>query len=134
MRWCVMPRKPKAAPVEYAYIPLFQIPIYNGKVLLCLTREEWASIALAYDGEPDTENCKGLSIRYLNEEGRTYVVGVFDGTIDTFAHELAHAAFRILGDVGVPVEDEGAANEAYAYLLGWLFKEIFPVFQSKRQP
>jgi hypothetical protein len=128
-----MARKQRSEPVEYAYIPLFQIPIYGGKVLLCRTREEWASIALMYEGEPDTENCKGLSIRYLNGEGRTYVIGIFDGAVDTFVHELDHATFHILGDVGVPVEDGGAANEAHAYLLGHLFKEIFPVFQNSEK-
>jgi len=124
-----MARKPKAEPVAYAYIPLFQIPIYNGKVLLCVTREEWAGVALMYEGDPDTEGCKGLAIRYLNSEGRTYVIGVFDGAADTFLHELDHTTFHILGDVGIPLED-GGANEAHTYLLSWLFRETFPVFQA----
>ena len=123
-----MARKRKAEPVAYLEIPLFPIPIYAGKLMVCLTRDEWASLAEAYDSDPDTEGCKGLCIRYRSDaDGRVYAIGVFDGTIDTFMHELAHAAFFILGDVGVPVED-GGNNEAYTYLLGFMVREALPVF------
>ncbi|MET3232268.1 UNVERIFIED_ORG: hypothetical protein ABIC54_004473 [Burkholderia sp. 1263] len=122
-----MARKPKATP-GYFEIPVFPIPIFGGKLLLCVTREEWSSVAYQYDSDPDTDGCKGLSIQYRTpEEGRVYCIGVFDGAIDTFVHELAHAVFHILGDVGIPVED-GAANEAFAYIQGHLMKESFPSF------
>lgn len=121
-------RKPKTSP-EHFYIPFFPIPIFGGTLLLCMTREEWASVAMLYEGDPDTDNCKGLAIRYLSSDGRTYVIGVFDGAIDTFVHELAHTVFHILGDVGVPVE-AGEANECFTYLQAWLVKEVFPVFQA----
>lgn len=124
-----MTRKPKTSPVQWLEIPAFPIPIYAGKVLLCVTRDEWSSVAVAYDGDPETDGCKGLAIRYLNEEGRTYTIGVFDGAADTFLHELDHTTFHILGDVGIPLED-GGANEAHTYLLSWLFRETFPVFQA----
>ncbi|TCG09346.1 hypothetical protein BZM27_05965 [Paraburkholderia steynii] len=125
-----MPRKPKTAPVEWLEIPVFPIPIYAGKVLLCVTRDEWSSVAHAYDSDPDTDGCKGLAIRHLNDDGRTYVIGVFDGATDTFVHELAHTVFHLLGDVGIPVES-GEANEAFTYLIGWLMREVFPVFLAR---
>jgi hypothetical protein len=115
---------------DYFEIPVFPIPLYAGKVLLCVTPHEWASVAEAYGSDPDTEGCKGLAIRYLNAEGRTYAVGIFDGASDTLVHELDHTAFHILGDVGIPLEDNGA-NEAHTYLLAHLFREIFPVFQAR---
>jgi hypothetical protein len=122
-------RKPKTSP-EYAYIPYFPIPVFGGKLLLCLSREEWAGVAMMYDSDPDTDGCKGLSIQYRTpEDGRIYAIGIFDGAVDTLVHELDHAVFHILGDVGIPVED-GAANEAHAYILGWLMKEVFPVFNE----
>jgi hypothetical protein len=121
-------RKPKTP--KYAYIPYFPIPVFGGKLLFCRTREEWAAIAHMYDGDPDTDGCKGLSIQYRTpEEGRIYCIGVFDGAVDTLVHELDHAVFHVLGDVGIPLED-GAANEAHTYLLGWLVKEVFPIFQA----
>lgn len=119
-------RRAKADP-EWFDIPAFPIPIYGGKTLLCVTKDEWASVAEAYGGDPDAEACKGLTIRYLNDEGRTYVIGVFDRTIDTFTHELAHVTFFLLHDVGIPVEN-GEANEAYAYAIGFLMREILPVY------
>jgi hypothetical protein len=116
---------------EYLYIPEFPIPIYNGKVLLCVTPDEWASVAAAYDSDPDTEACKGLSIKHFKpEEGRIYVIGVFDRTIDTFVHELAHATFHLLGDVGLELED-GGANECFTYVIGWMMREIYPEFQRR---
>lgn len=116
---------------EYLYIPEFPIPIYNGKVLLCVTPDEWASVAAVYDGDPDTEACKGLSIQYRTpEEGRIYVVGVFDGTVDTFIHELAHATFFLMGDVGLELED-GGANECFTYLQAWMVREILPTFLAR---
>lgn len=128
-----MARKPKTTP-KWVHIPYFPIPLYGGKLILCCTRDEWSSIAAVYDGDPDTENCKGLSIQYVTpEEGRIYVIGIFDGAVDTFVHELDHAAFHLLGDVGVPVED-GAANEAHAYLLGHFMREVFPVFVATVKP
>lgn len=129
-----MARKTNAEPVAYLEIPLFPIPIYAGRVLLCVTRDEWSSVAHAYDSDPDTDGCKGLAIRHVNEDGRTYVIGVFDGAVDTFVHELAHTVFHLLGDVGIEIED-GGANESFTYVLGWLMREIFPVFQATaKQP
>jgi hypothetical protein len=122
-------RKTKAP--DWFDIPVFPIPIYNGKVMLTTTRDEWASVAATYDSDPDSDECKGLSIRhYTPNEGRIYVIGVFDGAIDTFVHELAHATFHILGDVGVELVDNGA-NESYTYLIAYLMREVFPVFLSK---
>ncbi len=113
------------------YIPSFQIPIYSGKLLLCCTRDEWASVAALFEEDEDSDACKGLAIRYRSEEeGRTYAIGIFDGAVDTFMHELAHAVFFILGDVGVPLED-GGNNECFTYLLGDMVREVFPVFQAR---
>ena len=129
-----MTRNLKTASVQWLEIPAFLIPIYAGKVLLCVTRDEWASVAAAYDSDPETDGCKGLAIRHITEEGRTYVLGVFDGAVDTFVHELAHTVFHLLGDVGIPVES-GEANEPFTYLLAYLMREIFPVFQATaKQP
>jgi len=116
---------------KYFSIPCFPIPIFGGKVLLCCDRDEWASVAEEYEGDPDSELCKGLSIRYLRpSEGRTYVMGVFDSAIDTFTHELAHIVFFLLHDVGIALED-GGANENFAYLQGFLMREILPSFLAR---
>jgi hypothetical protein len=123
-----MPRKPKTTSAQWFEIPVFPIPVFGGKLMLCCSREEWSALAEAYAGDPDTEGCHGLTIRYrTKEDGRVYAIGVFDGNIDTFIHELAHAVFFLLGDVGVTLED-GGANEAYTYTAGFLVREALPVF------
>lgn len=42
--------------------------------------------------------------------------------LEIVVHELSHLVFLILGDVGVEVDMRN--NEAFAYLLGWLMKEV----------
>lgn len=112
----------------YFEIPCFSIPIYNGTLMLCLSPDEWDALAEAYDSETGTDNCKGLATRYYTPtEGRIYVVGVFDRTIDTLIHELAHATFSLLGDVGIPVAS-GEDNEAFTYVIGWMVRETLPIF------
>jgi hypothetical protein len=44
-----------------------------------------------------------------------YLVGVFDGSEVTLAHELIHVCFGIAEDVGLTTEP-GKANESFAYL------------------
>ncbi|MBR8182108.1 hypothetical protein KDW54_06810 [Burkholderia ambifaria] len=112
-------------------IPIFPIPIFGGKLALCLTPAEWESLAAEYGDESGVESCKGLAMRYYSEVGgRLYAIGVFDGTADTFIHELAHATFFVLGDVGVPIEN-GGDNEAFAYTIGWLVREAMPIFLER---
>lgn len=87
---------------------------------MCMTREEWAAIAEVYDGEPDTDGCKGLSIQYRTpEEGRIYAIGIFDGAVDTFVHELAHAVFHILGDVACQWKPAKRTSASRICKPGW---------------
>lgn len=43
--------------------------------------------------------------------------------IDNVVHELSHATFQILDDVGIKVDADN--NEAYAYLIGYLASEVY---------
>lgn len=126
-----MTRKAKTASAQWLGIPAFPIPIFSGKLVLCNSPEEWDSVAAAFDDVTGTNGCKGLAMRYYSEEhGRVYAIGVFDKAVDTLVHELAHATFFLLGDVGVPVAS-GEDNEAFTYLQGFLMREVFPVFLAK---
>ena len=123
-----MARKAKTASVQWLGIPAFPIPIFSGKLVLCTSPQEWDSVAAAFDDVTGTDGCKGLAMRYYSEEhGRIYAIGVFDKAVDTLVHELAHATFFLLGDVGIPVAS-GEDNEAFTYVQGFLMREVLPVF------
>jgi hypothetical protein len=125
-----MARKAKTASVKLLGIPAFPVPIFGGKLVLCTSPQEWDALAAAFGDATGTDGCKGLAMRYDSEEhGRVYAAGVFDKAVDTLVHELAHATFFLLGDVGIPVAS-GEDNESFTYILGWLMRETFPVFQA----
>jgi hypothetical protein len=54
-----------------------------------------------------------------------YLIGVFDNSIITLAHECAHATFYCGSEVGVTVKTDGA-NETYCYLLDRMFSYFLP--------
>jgi hypothetical protein len=49
-----------------------------------------------------------------------YMLGVFDGKLDTLVHELGHITLYVLDHVGIPV-GPGDTSEAFCYLQGDLF-------------
>ncbi|KOR22941.1 hypothetical protein ABW54_03845 [Burkholderia cenocepacia] len=59
-------------------------------------------------------------------DGAIYVIGVFDRSVATLAHETLHAVVFILKEAGVPVTEEN--DEVMAYLLAHLMRELLPIF------
>lgn len=65
---------------------------------------------------------------YWNDETRTpflYLpnLSTTPKNLEIIVHELSHVVFLILGDVDITVDQYN--NEAFAYLIGWLMKEVF---------
>lgn len=114
-KWPKMPR---------FYVPLFK----SANVYLARSRDEWDS-ACKHLGVPvgGHEQLGGCCQQYTSAEDNEnlYLVGVFNDSIATLAHECAHAVFGICADVGVTT-DAGQANETYCYLLHGLFEEFLP--------
>lgn len=61
--------------------------------------------------------------------GAVQLVGVFDGTANTLAHEVGHAVIKILESRGVLINQEN--SEAFCYLLGYLVGELTPLNRGK---
>lgn len=110
---------------------LLILPIYDRKVVLCRTIEEWDKVGKKHGEEPYTSrNLCGLSTVYRPKgKDPVYVCGVFDDSISTLAHELAHATFYILGDIGIPVK-AGKNNEDFTWMLGYLMQKFLTVFTT----
>lgn len=110
-----------------------EIPIYGGKIVLCNTPEEheacqrWSGVETG-KRLPAGGTCTQLVI--YNDDGSRrgrpiYLVGVFDGCQATLSHELSHACFFILEDVGIEIV-QGGSNEAFCYLLQDLLINFTP--------
>ncbi|EFF3128747.1 hypothetical protein B7Q53_003760 [Escherichia coli] len=114
-------------------LPHFKVPLFeHTTVFFCPTREifydfcERAHIPI----EPDFELAGGLTLTCTGENGGNfYVVAVFDHEVGTLVHEVAHATFHCLSDVGVlaTTSPEHPANETYAYMIGRMFDTFFPI-------
>ena len=90
----------------------FDIPLYGGKILVTTDRESLTDRFI----EDDLSSYYGITLYPRS----TYMVaiGIFDGTINTIAHECAHAALTIC-------EHNGIGNilkeqEAFCHLLGYI--------------
>lgn len=71
-----------------------------------------------YTSEPlDVSTIGGCASDF--EDGAVHIVGVFDGSHATLAHELAHVVIKVLARVNIPVRPD--TSEAFCYLLDHLF-------------
>ena len=100
------------------------VPLYGGSVWLAKSIEDIQACVALLGGDPPPDKAAGLAYPCAyHKRSKVYLVGVYDGSISTLAHELAHTTFFILSDCGVPVEP-GAHNEAFCYLLGHLMYRL----------
>lgn len=77
--------------------------------------------------------CDGINKTYLNDRGNQIgLVGIFSKRKSVVAHEMSHAAFHILGRVGIAIEQDGA-NEAFTYLLSYLMDRYDEEIAKKRK-
>lgn len=113
-------------------LPHFKVPLFeHTTVFFCPTREifydfcEQAHIPI----EPDYEEYAGLTLTCTRKNSGTfYVVAVFNNEVGTLTHEVAHATFHCLSDVGVMAATDPShpANETYAYMIGRMFEAFYP--------
>ncbi len=77
----------------------FPVPVYGGRILLCLTRKAYKTAQKALDIKEEYESTdlatiRGLSSRHAELDQRSvYLIGYFDNTPPTRIHELAHTTF-----------------------------------------
>lgn len=95
-------------------IPLFE----SGRVYLCATRKDWVRSHEALGARADMTDRRGGANTFKSADGGLdiHLLGVFDQSAATLAHESAHLVFDICDAVGIEVQS-GKANEAFCYLL-----------------
>lgn len=113
-------------------VGMFPVPLFGGDIVVCRDRTEWRSACEFFGLDDDSEGFAGRScqMRHTGTGKRIYLIGVFDRSVGTLAHELAHALFFLCGHVGVDIA-AGDTNETYCYLLGHLMHEILPFFGGR---
>lgn len=111
----------------------FDVPIYGGRVVLCLEREEYDRAHRKLEGESYKylDEVQGVSSKHASPGRTVYLVGVFKGGAQTLVHELVHTAFSILAHANVPVTKRN--DEAYAYLVDHLYAKSIPIMRKARK-
>lgn len=94
---------------------LHTVPIYGNGILFTRSRAEFTKAVEKNDGFDDGEEADGLTCTL---DSGSFIVGVFDKSPGTMAHEMAHVAMEIIDRAGF---DAQAGNqEPFCYLLGYL--------------
>lgn len=104
-----------------------EIPLYGGELRITTSRRKLNKACEKLDEDPIADDYHGVTVITSNEEGRLYLVGVFDKTPTTLAHEIAHVCFAVLGYVGVDARD--SMGEAFCYLHTHLMREAMPALE-----
>ncbi|MBU9472076.1 hypothetical protein [Burkholderia multivorans] len=102
-------------------LPEIKVPLFGGTVILCRTQIELQDL-LQYNGYNRASDHVGgscITIHCEVSKARYYIVSVFNDSIGTLSHELSHATFHILSDVGVTVKGDDS-NETFCYMMGHL--------------
>ena len=106
-----------------SHIKKHKIPLYGGNLVIVRSHKDHKAVVALMEDEchPPAKDEAGATVRLTNSKGSIYyLVGVYAGGTQCLVHELAHVAFMVLANCGVPVTRNGA-NEAYCYLLDALY-------------
>lgn len=98
------------------------VPLYSGTIHVATTHRQFNDVLKYFDLEPEEQLPNaGCALRIYGQKhgGKRYIIGLFDRSFNTLAHESAHVCFYILGERKVPIE-QNESNEAFCYLLGWM--------------
>lgn len=113
--------------------PSLLVPLFKcGRVYLFTDRQVLTQAAKALDIDwDDLEGSIGVSRQIAGPDGEyAFVLGVFNASVTTLVHELAHVTFNIMARVGVPV-NEHDANETFCYMQGELLDYFIPYLSEE---
>lgn len=104
---------------------VFKLAPWPGTLVFTVEREEWNRLYVKRDGA-NVERYQTSAGLTWDDEGY-HLVGVFDGTIKTLAHEMGHATMDILNHARTGNYTEGHNQEQFCYLLGHLVELTLPL-------
>lgn len=118
------------------------IPIYRTTIHLFFGNIEDCKKAIIADGQNEItatawvkDNDKYEGAFTVEETGYTLIwLSKFPESVGDYGsliHEIEHCTFDILNSRGVKHSDD--SDEAFAYLLGWLYEEIENFIQDEKE-
>lgn len=121
---------------------VISIPIYNHDLIVHYGNIESLKEALfsygskeKYDGY-DFDFIGNKGGMCLNSEKEIFFLYIAENedmekVSDTVAHEIFHCAVALLNHLGMSISND--SEEAYAYLIGYMTKEIYKIFGIKHE-
>lgn len=95
---------------------------YDAVLYFARTRKSYKRLRAKYTDDPiSLKDCNGISSDFNGCS--TQLVGVFDGSPGTLAHEIGHAVIKVLESRGVPIDTH--TSEATCYLVGDLVDQCW---------
>ncbi|QWA09534.1 hypothetical protein GTU79_19530 [Sodalis ligni] len=80
--------------------------------------------------EFDFSGYDGFELERGAKDRRTIMLGVFNGSAATLAHEASHVAFEICSIVGLPTPND-QTNETFCYLVQRIVERFLPLIKAK---
>ncbi len=119
-----------------------EVPIYRITLHLFFGPEEDCKKAMIADGEPELVAQQWLPSKEeydgsfsVEDDGYTLLwlrrLPESIGDYGSLIHEIEHCTFEILNSRGVKHTDD--SDEAYAYLLCWLYEQIENFIQDEKE-
>lgn len=102
------------------------VQVWPARVIFTVHRKEWAKHYQEYSGEPLSSAYAGSKGLSWNNGSGVFLVGVFDGSIETLVHEMGHTTMDILNHAHVGDFTHDTAQEQFCYLIGWLVQRVAP--------
>lgn len=114
-------------------IPHFGIAVYDVRVYVCSTREQVAVAMtnLGVELEEHQADGAGASIEVVRGGVAWLVLAVFDGELNTLAHEASHVVDMILKRKAITGD---VHTEVRAYLMGYVTSEAGKLLKGMKWP
>jgi hypothetical protein len=114
-------------------IPHFCIDVFNARIYVCSTRAEFDACMkrLGAEYESHMSAGAGVSAEVAHVGCASHVLAVFDGTVDTLAHEASHIVDLVLKRKGVHGEVD---TEVRAYLMGYVTGKAAHLLRGMKWP
>jgi len=107
-----------------------ELPIYRIGITYTNSLDEYNRLVKLRGGQQVMN--AGSTYQEVTETGQILIlIGVFDKSVNTFAHECFHATMFVAYHLGLDVNLE-THNEHLAYINGHLFEMFFDEFRSSQ--
>ena len=106
------------------YCKIVKIHLYGSSIYAFNSRKGFEKAAAYMNVDVSHYGTDGISLPLEDKKDGSsiYILGIFDGKLDTLVHECAHITHFVAQKTGW---DSSAGNgEPYCYLIGHIFKKL----------